>query len=91
MRGPASPRPTTPPWWTTRGWFDVPTSDQTKAKYGDLFCVNKAKDSAFLGLSSGRLVPDDYPPVKWFNNEFCPAPPADAMELLASRPASLAC
>jgi hypothetical protein len=76
-----------------KGWLDVLTSDATKAKYGDLFCVNKAKDSAFLGLSlwsySYQMT---YPPMKWFNNEFLPGtPPADAMELLASRLASLAC
>ena len=62
-------------------------------RYGDLFCVNKDKDSAFLGLSlwsySYQMT---YPPMKWFNNEFLPGtPPADAMQLLSSRLAELAC
>merc|ERR1719214_63328 len=61
-----------------RGWFDVLTSDQTKAKYGDLFCVNKAKDSAFLGLSLWSFSYQmTYPPMKWFDNEFLPGTPPD--------------
>ena len=76
-----------------RGWLDVLTSAETKSKYVDLFCVNKEKDSAFLGLSlwsySYQMT---YPPMKWFNNEFLPGtPPADAMQLLASRLADLVC
>ena len=76
-----------------RGWLDVLTSAETKSKYGDLFCINKEKDSAFLGLSlwsySYQMT---YPPMKWFNNEFLPGtPPADAMQLLASRLTELVC
>ena len=76
-----------------KGWLDVLTSAETKSKYGDLFCVNKEKDSAFLGLSlwsySYQMT---YPPMKWFNNEFLPGtPPADAMQLLASRLTELVC
>lgn len=76
-----------------RGWFDVLTSPETKSKYGDLFCVNKEKDSAFLGLSlwsySYQMT---YPPMKWFNNEFLPGtPPEDAMALMASRLHELVC
>lgn len=69
------------------GWMDVLTSDETAKLYPGLFCVNKEKDSAFLGLSlwsySYQMT---YPPMKWFNNEFLPGtPPADAMEILRQR------
>jgi hypothetical protein len=73
------------------GWMDILTSDETAKAYPGLFCVNKAKDSAFLGLSlwsySYQMT---YPPMKWFNNEFLPGtPPADAMAVLRERLPSL--
>jgi hypothetical protein len=73
------------------GWMDILTSDDTAKLYPGLFCVNKAKDSAFLGLSlwsySYQMT---YPPMKWFNNEFLPGtPPADAMAVLKARLPSL--